>query len=75
MLQSFSGAKVDDAVIRKAFSLGWIDFEDALQMAAAGTEGIDYLIARNRIDFPSGPVPVIQPATFLTVLDSKEDIE
>ena len=70
LLESFAVAKVDDAVIREALSLGWRDFEDAGQMASAGAEGVDYLITRNIKDFQSGPVPVIQPAAFLALLDS-----
>ena len=70
LLESFTVAKVDDKVIREALSLSWKDFEDAVQMASAGAEGIDYLITRNIKDFQSGPVPVIQPAAFLALLDS-----
>ncbi len=70
LLASFTVATVDDKVIGEAFSLGWKDFEDAVQMASASAEGVDYLITRNIKDFQSGPVPVIQPAAFLTLLDS-----
>jgi hypothetical protein len=56
--------------VRKALSLGWKDFEDAVQMAAASAEGIDYLLTRNVKYFQSGPLPVIQPAAFLALLDS-----
>jgi predicted nucleic acid-binding protein len=70
LLESFSVAKVDDAVIREALSLGWKDFEDAVQMASAAAEDIDYLITRNIKDFQSGPVPAIPPAAFLALLDS-----
>ena len=75
LLESFTVATVNDTVIRKALSLGWKDFEDAVQMASAITDDIDYLITRNIKDFQSGPVPVIQPAAFLTLLDSTEDFE
>jgi predicted nucleic acid-binding protein len=70
LLESFTVAKVDDAVIRDALSMGWKDFEDAVQMASAGAEGVDYLITRNVKDFQSGSVPVIQLAAFLALLDS-----
>lgn len=70
LLESFTVAKVDDTVIREALGLGWKDFEDAVQIASAGAEGVDYLITRNIKDFQSGPVPVIQPAAFLALLDS-----
>ena len=70
LLDSFAVAKVDDTVFREALVLGWKDFDDAVQMASAGAEGVDYLITRNIKDFQSGPVPVIQPAAFLTLLES-----
>lgn len=70
LLEALTVANVDDTVIREAVSLGWKDFEDAVQMASAGAEGVDYLITRNTKDFQSGPVPVIQPAAFLALLDS-----
>ena len=73
LLESFTVANVDDTVIREALSLGWKDFEDAVQMASAGAEGVDYLITRNTKDFQSGPVPVIQPAAFLALLDGIQD--
>ncbi|MDX1414687.1 MAG: PIN domain-containing protein [Candidatus Promineifilaceae bacterium] len=72
LLESFAVAKVDDMIIHEALSLGWKDFEDAVQMASAGAEGVDYLITRNIKDFQSGPVPVIQPAAFLALLDSAQ---
>ncbi|MFN2170338.1 MAG: PIN domain-containing protein [Candidatus Promineifilaceae bacterium] len=70
LLESFTVAKVDDSVIRDALSFGWKDFEDAVQMASAGAEGVDYLITRNIKDFQNGPVSAIQPAALLTLLDS-----
>ena len=75
LLESFAVATVDDTVIRKALLFGWTDFEDAVQMAAAVAEGVDYLITRNIKDFQSGPVPVMQPAAFLALLDSTQDVE
>jgi len=75
LLESFTVATVDDTVIRKALSLGWTDFEDAVQMAATVADDIDYLITRNIKDFQNGPVPVIQPAAFLALLDSTPDFE
>lgn len=73
LLESFAVAKVDDAVIRQGLALGWNDFEDAVQMAAAGEANVDYVITRNTRDFPSGQVPVMQPAAFLALLDSSQD--
>jgi hypothetical protein len=70
LLDVFTVAAVDDQVIRKAISWGWPDFEDAVQMAAAVNAQANYLITRNPRDFQSGILPVVQPAAFLTLLDS-----
>jgi predicted nucleic acid-binding protein len=71
LLGSFTAATVDDAVVRKALSWGWDDFEDAVQMAAAVASNVDYLITRNIDDFQSGPVSVVQPAAFLVLINRK----
>ncbi len=68
LLEIFTVATVDDAVIRKALSWGWKDFEDAVQMAAAANAHANYLITRNPRDFRDGIIPVVQPAAFLTLL-------
>ncbi|MCC6607332.1 MAG: PIN domain-containing protein [Anaerolineae bacterium] len=70
LLDVFTVAAVDDQVIRQALAWGWPDFEDAVQMAAAVQAQADYLITRNPRDFQSGSLPVVQPAAFLTLLDS-----
>lgn len=65
LLQSFTVAAVDDAIIRQALSWGWADFEDAVQMAAAAGAKVDYVVTRNPGDFVGGPVAVVQPGAFL----------
>jgi predicted nucleic acid-binding protein len=70
LLEAFTIAAVDDAVIRKAFSWGWPDFEDAVQMAAAAHAEADYLIARNPRDFQEGVVQVVQPGALPAILNS-----
>lgn len=69
LLEVFTVATVDDAVIRKALSWGWKDFEDAMQMAAAANVNANYLITRNPRDFQTGSIPVVQSAAFLTLLN------
>ena len=70
LLSAFTIAAVDDSAIRKAFSWGWSDFEDAVQMAAAVNAGADYLITRNPRDFRQGIVPVVQPGALSALLQS-----
>ncbi|MBM3143709.1 MAG: PIN domain-containing protein [Chloroflexi bacterium] len=72
LLNVFSVAQVDEGVIRQALALGWVDFEDAAQMAAASSSGADYLITRNPKDFEDGLLPVLQPGDLLALLRSSE---
>ena len=69
LLDAFTIAAVDDAVIRKALAWSWSDFEDAVQMAAAVFADVDYLITRNPRDFQEGIVPIVQPGAFLALLN------
>lgn len=68
LLDAFTVAPVNDAVIRKALAWGWNDYEDGVQMAAALEMEADYLISRNRSDFEAQPVPVLNPAGLLALL-------
>lgn len=68
LLDAFTVATVDDAVVRTALSWGWQDFEDAVQMAAAVEADVNYIVTRNPRDFLDGPIPVLQPPSFLATL-------
>jgi predicted nucleic acid-binding protein len=68
LLDAFTIATVDDAVIRKAFSWGWTDFEDAVQMAAAAHAQVNFLVTRNPRDFQKGTIEVVRPGAFLALL-------
>jgi len=68
VLRVFSVAAVDQDALLHALTLGWGDFEDAAQMAAAAKAGADYLITRDPKDFEGGPIPVLQPAEYLALL-------
>lgn len=67
LLAVFQVADVTDAVIRKAVTWGWRDFEDAVQMAAALAANADYLVTRNSKDYPAQPIPVVEPANLLAL--------
>jgi len=58
-------ASVTDAAARRARSLGFTDFEDALQAVAAESCSADWLVTRNASDFRSSGVPAITPEEFL----------
>ena len=70
LLKLVSVAPVDQDTILKSLALGWSDFEDALQMLCAATEGADYLVTRNKQDFDSDSIPVVTPGELLAILQS-----
>jgi hypothetical protein len=51
-------------------TLGWKDFEDAVQMAAAFNAQAQYLITRNPKDFEDRLVRVLQPGDLLALFSS-----
>ncbi len=67
LLQVFAVAAVDETVILKALALGWTDFEDAVQMAAALNAQVDYLVTRNPKDFKDTLVKILQPTDLATL--------
>jgi predicted nucleic acid-binding protein len=75
VLSVFSVAPVDGGVLLRALSLGWTDFEDAVCAAAAEAVGCDLIVTRNPGDFRGSSVPVVDPATALSLLKSGEEPE
>ena len=53
-----------DASARRARSLGFSDFEDALEAVAAEGSAADGLVTRNTSDFARSRVPVLTPSQF-----------
>jgi predicted nucleic acid-binding protein len=72
LLQVFTAAPIDGRVIQRALALGWDDFEDAVQMAAAENVRADGLVTRNPKDFRGGNVAIWQPGDFLALLEMPE---
>ena len=70
LLQFLPVATVDQAVIEQALNLPYRDFEDAVQMMAAVRAGADYLLTRNMRDYKAGPLPVLQPAELLALMNT-----
>jgi len=68
LIRVFSVAPVDDNVIRKALTLAWSDFDDAVCAAAAEVSGCDALVTRDPDGYPNAPLPVIDPAAALSWL-------
>lgn len=61
---------VDHELLLKAYSLGWEDFEDAVQAVCALEAGADYLVTRNPDDFEPLTIPVVTPAELLATLSA-----
>ena len=57
----------------QALVLGMLDFEDAVQAAAAAKVGADFIATRNAKDYRNSPVKPRSPGELLTMLASKVD--
>jgi len=68
LLSVFKVAAVDHAVIQRALTLSWKDFEDAICAAAAEAAGCDLIVTRDPLGFKGSPVPSVDPATALALL-------
>jgi len=59
---------VDGGVLTTAQQLGFSDFEDAVQLAAAQAAGLDALVTRNIGDYRASSLPILTPTDFLARL-------
>lgn len=66
-------ADVGDGAARRARALGFEDYEDALQAAAAESCLAEWIVTRNKTDFRNSPVPAISPGEFLKNLSDLPD--
>lgn len=55
--------------LKKAASMKWKDFEDAVQSVTAKRLRTDYIVTRNVKDFKDSDVPAITPTDLLARLD------
>jgi predicted nucleic acid-binding protein len=72
LLKLVSVAPVTQDILLKALSLGWRDFEDAVQGVCALDAGADYIITRDAGVFDSLSIPPLTPAEFLALIGSAE---
>jgi len=49
------------------------DFEDAMLIACAARESMDYIVTRNTAHFKGSAVPVVTPADFVKFLNKTDD--
>lgn len=68
-------APVIEKVIDLALSSDFRDFEDAVQYYSVLEAKCDFLITRNKDDFPSKILPIFTPDEFLVLLNSDKTIK
>jgi predicted nucleic acid-binding protein len=69
LLAVFRVATVDQAILQRALTLAWADFEDAVCAAAAEAAGCDLIVTRDPAGFKGSPVPTVDAAAALALLD------
>lgn len=56
---------IDKVIVHRALNSEIKDFEDALQYFCAAEGGVDYIITRNKKDYPESKIHVVSPVEFL----------
>jgi hypothetical protein len=72
VLRVFDVAPVTREVLADALSLGWPDFEEAVQASAGLAAGAQYLITRDARGFRGSPIAVLAPIEFLGILGPQQ---
>jgi predicted nucleic acid-binding protein len=67
-LTAFQVCTVDIQTLETAIKLEGKDFEDNLQIACALASGLDAIITRNKADFKTTTVAIMEPAELLSQL-------
>lgn len=67
----FTIAPVDEAVIQRALVLSLDDFEDAVTAAAAEAARCEAILTRDVGGFSESPVPGVEPALWLALLEEE----
>lgn len=71
LVNVFGIAPVDEAVIRRALTSRSRDFENAVCAASAEAAACEAIVTRDPGGFPGSPVPVLDPAAALALLDEE----
>lgn len=67
LLQIVSVAGVSETEILAALKSGWNDFEDAVQYFTAQNIEVSYIITRNKKDYLSADIVVVEPEEFFNL--------
>ena len=68
LLKLVEVCRTDKSVLQNAFTLGFSDFEDAVQCASAISENLDAIVTRNTKDYKSSTVEIYSPTEFLQII-------
>ena len=68
LIRFISVASTDTQGIRYALQLPMMDFEDAMQVAAARASGARFIVTRNLRDYERSPIPAVNAETALAEL-------
>ena len=68
LLQIVSVAGVTETEILAARKSGWNDFEDAVQYFTAQNIEVSYIITRNKKDYLSADIVVVEPEEFFNLI-------
>lgn len=66
-------ARCDAAIFKNALSLGFSDYEDAVQCSAAIAENLDGIVTRDTKDFNNSPLKIFTPVEFLRSLETESN--
>ncbi|MCG6154053.1 type II toxin-antitoxin system VapC family toxin [Leptospira bandrabouensis] len=58
---------IDEKIINQGINSSIKDFEDSIQYFAAKSKKIEYIITRNKKDYPDGEIKPLSPMEFLTI--------
>ncbi len=70
LLKLVEVCRTNKSVLQNAFTLGFADFEDAVQCASALAENLDAIVTRNTKDYKNSTVTVYSPGEFLQFLQT-----
>ncbi|MEI6291445.1 MAG: PIN domain-containing protein [Chloroflexota bacterium] len=68
IMETFEVCPLDKEILNSGLKLDFNDFEDAVQIASAQAEGLDFIITRNLKDYQNSPIPALLPEEFLQQL-------
>ena len=65
LMDTFEISPVNREILRAALQLETRDFEDAVQIASAQADELDFIITRDVEDYKNSPVKILAPMEFM----------